>query len=179
MLAIEQKRLLKPKQILRLTDDGFLSLTVERLLSQREFKLDLQDFRPESSWQKVFPKRPFFAGIFFGGLALVTTVLALLTKNSGERVALFEAAITLFCCLVASAAWFWLTRSEFIAYFHRFSGEALVIIYTDIPDAPSVERFIRALDARLVGIHRPRPAISQVPLRLSGSSGSDSRSSLN
>ena len=33
MVEIEQKRLLKPKQILRLTDDGYLCLTVERLLS--------------------------------------------------------------------------------------------------------------------------------------------------
>jgi len=179
MVEIEQKRLLKPKQILRLTDDGYLCLTVERLLSQREFKLDLQDFRPESSWQKVFPKRPFIAAAMFTALGLLMSVLAALQNTPGDRATLFEVAAFFFCCMVASGVWFWLTRSEFIAYFHRFSGEALVVIYTDIPDVPTVQRFVRALDARLVGIHRPKPRVYQAPMRLTGFGGLDSRCSLN
>src|SRR5205807_1611125 len=106
-----------------------------RLLSEREFKLDLHDFKPESSWQKIFPKGAFALMVLCSGLMLTAVVFAFLQKEANALREWTEAAAFWFGGLLLSAAWFWLARSEFIAYFHRFSGEPLVLIHTDLPDA--------------------------------------------
>jgi hypothetical protein len=179
MLTIEQKRFLRPNQVLQLTDDGFLCLTVKRFLSKREFKLDLQDFKPESSWQKVFPKGTFALAVFCTVLTLLAGSIAALHQDEAGRLVFLAIAGFWFCGALLSGAFFWFTRSEFIAYFHRFSGEVLVVIYTDIPDADKVQRFVRALDARLLGIHRTERSATHGRIILPGWGESDSRCSLN
>jgi hypothetical protein len=179
MLTIEQHRLLKPKQVLYLTNDGFLCVTVKRLLSEREFKLDLHDIKPESSWQKVFPKGAFALTLLCAGLMLAAGGFAAFQNDPSARLGWIEVGSFWAGASLLSAAWFWLARSEFIAYFHRFSGEPLVLIHTDLPDVAAVQRFVRALDTRLMGIHRPDRSARGRPMIFPDPDQSDPRCSWN
>lgn len=155
MIEFVQKRFLKPTQKFCLTDDGYLEVTIKRLLSESQFKFALQELKSEPTRQKAFSKRAFGVSVVFGLLALILAVVAIAKTDHSDRVELFQSAAVWFVCSGLCCLWCYFTRADFIAYFHRVSGEALVVFYTDLPDEKTFHNFISALDARLTPPEKP------------------------
>lgn len=153
MVQIIQRKLFGPTQHICLTDDGSISITLKRVLSERTFKFDLRDLEPEPSRQKSIPSNAVALAIFFGLLTLTGLIPALTEQEAAQRGPYILSAIFWGSLLFASALYAWFRRSDIHAYFHRYSGNPILTLYHDNPNRASFDTFSTALNERLKALN--------------------------
>jgi len=152
-MQIVQKKLFSPTQEIRLTDDDFIAITLKRILSERSFRFDLRDFDPEPSRQKSIPRNAVALAIVFGLLTLTGLIPALTERDPEQRGPYILSAIFWGALLFASILYAWFMRTDIHAYFHRYSGKALITLYHGKPTQAAFDSFTTALNARLKAIN--------------------------
>jgi hypothetical protein len=149
MLRLTQKRFLKPTQHVYLTDDGFVEVTIKRVLSQREFKFPLSDISPNSSRQKSFSQGGVAGAFILGIFAFISLVPGLTETDWTVRVGYFISTAIWLSALCVACVFIWFTRTDIVAYFHKHSGNALLTLYSTNPDKATFDAFLSEFDSRL------------------------------
>ena len=161
MTQILQKRLTKPTQDVRLTDDDFIVVSIKRVLSEASFRLDLRDFDPHSSRQKAYGQKPVAACILLLLVFLMGAIPALTDHDDTQHGTYLLNACVWGFLLLAAVYYAWLSRTDVLVYFNRHSGNPCLTLYHDLPDKEAFDGFVDKLNRRLQAINpRDVPASS-------------------
>jgi hypothetical protein len=164
MTQILQKRLTKPTQDVRLTDDDFIAITIKRVLSEVSFRLDLKDFDPHSSRQKAYDQKPVAACILFLLFFLMGAIPALTSQDDPQHGTYLLNAVVWGLLLLATVYYAWISRSDVLVYFNRYNGKPCLSLYHNNPDKKAYDAFVDKLNDRLQALN-PRNSPASEPTK--------------
>lgn len=164
MTQILQKRLTKPTQDVRLTDDDFIVITIKRVLSEVSFRLDLRDLETHSSRQKAYDQKPVAACILFLLFFLMGAIPALTDHDDPQHGTYLLNAVVWGLLLLATVYYAWLSRTDVLVYFNRYNGKPCLSLYHNIPDKKAYDAFVDKLNDRLQALN-PRNGPAGAPAK--------------